>query len=132
MEKSSGKNEDLSYKRGFKIGTIVGVIVIAAAFIIPTMYKKINGPDWQRIYDDDAKANLNNIFIACKAYWADNGSKNNCTPAIASQPEYGYIQSTDVTISANGAKGAFSAKAQNTHSLNKFSVTSEGTITEVD
>jgi len=132
MGKSSDNYEHPSYKRGWRIGFIVGVILFAGSIITLVINDYRHNHDWQRIYDSDSKANLHNIFLACKAYWAEKGPGNNCTVAIASGTNYGYIQSAEVNVSANGAKAAFSAIAQNTNSLNKFSVTSEGTITEVD
>ena len=105
----------------------VGVIAIGAAILIPqfTCCRGFN-------YDSDAKANLHNIFLACKAYWADNGSESNCTPTIASGPKYGYIQSADVNISGSGTETDFSATARNNNSEKSFRIDSNGTITEVD
>lgn len=82
-----------------------------------------------RAYDSDARANVHNIFLACNAYWADNDPENNCTPAIASGPEYGYIQSPDVNVIANGTKTDFSATAQHIKSMKTFRIDSNGTIT---
>ncbi|UCD12308.1 MAG: prepilin-type N-terminal cleavage/methylation domain-containing protein, partial [Nitrospinaceae bacterium] len=43
---------------------VIAIIGILAAIAIPqfSAYK-------QRAYDSDAKANLHNLFLACKAYW---------------------------------------------------------------
>ena len=51
---------------------------------------------------------------------------------IAQGTAYGYIQSADVNISANGAETKFSATAKNINSPNVFRIDSNGTITEMD
>jgi len=121
---------DDSFKRSFWIGAIMGFIVIGVAMVGPLQPFK-PGYD-KRLFDSDAKANLHNMFLACKGYWAETGSENNCTPAIASGLAYGYIQSADVNVSANGAGADFSGTAQNINSDKTFSIDSNGTITEVD
>ena len=59
----------------------------------------------------DAKAALHNMFLACKAYWADNGNAL-CTVDQISQVEYGYVatEGIEVTIS-NGQESTFNAFA---------------------
>jgi len=100
------------------------ITIMVGIIIIPKF-----GGQHTSSYDPDAKANLHNVFLGCKAYWADNGSKNNCTPAIASQLEYGYIQSADVNLSASGAETDFSGKAKHVDSTKTFRIDSNGTIT---
>lgn len=55
---------------------VIAIIGILAAIAIPqfSAYKT-------RAYDSDAKANLHNLFLACKVYWADNGATASCTAA---------------------------------------------------
>ena len=106
---------------------VVAIIAILAAIAIPqfTKYK-------ERSYDADSKANLHNIYLACKAYWADNGSAALCSAALATGTSYGYLQSTNVSISAgNVLEVSFVATAQNTNSTNTFTINSNGAITQV-
>ena len=72
---------------------VIAIIGILAAIAIPqfSQYKK-------RAYYSDVEANLHNLYLACKAYWADEGSGNNCTVAIATGADYGYNQSANVTM----------------------------------
>ena len=128
MEKSSDKYQHPSYKRGFRIGIIVGAIVI----VVVVLSAQFNKPYQSRNPDSDAKANLHNVFLACKAYWADNGSDAVCTSMKIKSTLYGYIQSADVSISANGPENDFSGTAQNINSDKTFSIDSQLTITEVD
>ena len=105
---------------------VIAIIGILAAIAIPQFnaYKA-------RAYDSDAKSNLHNLFLTCKAYWTVNGSANACTSTIASGlPLYGYIQSVDMVLSGiSGGETNFTASAQNTNSADVFSIDVNGTIT---
>ncbi len=104
---------------------VIAIIGILAAIAIPafTQYKI-------RSYDADAKSNLHNVYLACKAYWADNGSVASCDSTIAQGTSYGFLQSADVSITApSNLEAAFSATAQNTNSTSTFSIDFNGTIT---
>jgi len=133
MENPPDRNINKSYKRGFWIGTIAGIIVIGVAMNFSEIYNFVNKSKIQtRYYDSRTKANLHNIFLACHAYWDEKGSENNCTAVIASQREYGYIQSANVNISGSGTETEFSGIAQHIGSTKTFSIDSNGHITERD
>ena len=104
---------------------VIAIIGILAAIAIPqfSQYK-------QRAYDTDSKTTLHNIYLACKAYWTDNGSNTACTTADAAGAAYGFVASTGapVTIS-NGTEGAFAATAKHKDSANTFAINSSGNIT---
>jgi type IV pilus assembly protein PilA len=105
---------------------VIAIIGILAAIAIPqfTQYKA-------RSYDADAKANLHNIYLACKAYWADNGSIASCSSTLATGTSYGYLQSTNVSILAPlNLETDFVSTAQNTNSTNTFEINSKGAITK--
>ena len=53
---------------------VIAIIGILAAIAIPqfNQYKA-------RAYDTASKADLHNIYLACKAYWSDDGSDQSCT-----------------------------------------------------
>ncbi|MFQ5583645.1 MAG: prepilin-type N-terminal cleavage/methylation domain-containing protein [Calditrichia bacterium] len=105
---------------------VIAIIGILAAIAIPQFnrYKS-------RGYDSVAKANLHNIYIACKSYWAERGSSSTCNSTYYLSTTYGYIQSVDVSVSATGVDWAFTAQAQNTNSTNSFSIDQKGAITQL-
>ena len=103
---------------------VIAIIDILAAIAIPTFnsYKS-------RSYNADTKSNLHNLFIACKAYWADNGAASNCEVSFASEAEYGYVQSSRVSIDATGTDWVFLATALHLDNSTKtFMLTESGSI----
>jgi len=84
---------------------VIAIIGILAAIAIPQFSAYKN-----RAYQSDAKAHLHNIFLACKAYWADNGPTATCDSAAVDDATYGYTTSADVPITvSNGTEAAFAA-----------------------
>ena len=69
------------------------MIGILAAIAIP----KFN--QYQlRMYDNDAKVSLHNIYLACKAYWADNAGSIPCNIENAKKGPYGFSASKNVLV----------------------------------
>ena len=105
---------------------VIAIIGILAAIAIPqfSQYKK-------RAYYSDVEANLHNLYLACKAYWADEGSGNACTTTIASGTSYGFNQSSNVTVSpGTGTEDVFTATAQTSDADDKiFTLDESGNIT---
>ena len=86
---------------------VIAIIGILAAIAIPQFSAYKN-----RAYQSDAKGNLHNIFLACKAYWSDNTGSDTCSTAIATLASYGWVASAgvDVTFSDQSESG-FKASA---------------------
>ena len=104
---------------------VIAIIGILAAIAIPqfSAYKT-------RAYDSDAKANLHNLFLACKAYWADNGATANCTSAAVTNATFGFANSADVTVTDGGdtTEAGFNSTAKHDDSSTTFTIDSSGSI----
>ena len=79
---------------------VIAIIGILAAIAIPQFSAYKN-----RAYQSDAKGNLHNIYLACKAYWADNVGTDACTTALAAGTTYGWVPSTGVTVTIGASTG---------------------------
>lgn len=103
---------------------VIAIIGILAAIAIPqfNQYKA-------RAYDSDVKSNIHNIYLACKAYWADSGSGGDCTQATALLTTYGYIQSAAVSIDVSSDETSWVGTGINMNNTAKvFTVNSLGAI----
>lgn len=78
-----------------------------------------------------ARLALHNIFLACKAFWADHGSKAQCSLREAMDDEYGFNPPDDVKVVALGNEYNFKATAKNRLSDHVYEITADGEIREV-
>lgn len=80
---------------------VIAIIGILAAIAIPqfNQYKA-------RAYDTASKADLHNIYLACKAYWGDTLSVNDCSLALINGTTYGFVSSANVTPTFTGGATA--------------------------
>ena len=104
---------------------VIAIIGILAAIAIPqfNQYKA-------RAYDTASKADLHNIYLACKAYWSDSGSDQSCSSTSVQGANYGFAPSTGVTVSSNGNETAWQATAKHTSSSATFKMDMSGNITQ--
>ena len=108
---------------------VIAIIGILAAIAIPQFSAyKLRG------YNSDTKANLTNLFLSCKAYWADNGSDSACNEKDVANTTYGFENSQGITITVpddSNTKSAFAATAVNANvPAVIYTINSSGTITE--
>ena len=73
--------------------TVIAIIRILVAIAAPHLnqYKL-------RMYNNDNKVSSDNIYLACKAYYADNAGSDSCGIDIAKQEPYGFNASTNVLV----------------------------------
>ena len=102
---------------------VIAIIGILAAIAIPqfNQYKA-------RAYDTASKADLHNLYLACKAYWSDDGSDQSCTTSIASGANYGFSPSPSVTPNSSGNETGWSATAKHASSGSTFTMNASGNI----
>ena len=102
---------------------VIAIIGILAAIAIPqfNQYKA-------RAYDTASKADLHNIFLACKAYWSDTGSDQSCSETEAGGANYGFAPSPGVTVSASGNETDWSATAKHASSSTTVTMNASGNI----
>lgn len=87
---------------------------------------------WRFRYNDsDSKSNLHNIYLGCKAVWAEKGSDVNCDLATVSSAEYGYVQSKKVVVRLGGKENNFHAIAGHLDSEKWYWMDPSGQINEI-
>ena len=103
---------------------VIAIIGILAAIAIPqfNQYKA-------RAYDTASKADLHNIYLACKAYWSDTGSDQSCSSTNVQGANYGFAPSTGVQVTASGNETGWGATAKHTSSSSTFAMDASGNIT---
>ena len=104
---------------------VIAIIGILAAIAIPqfNQYKA-------RAYDTASKADLHNLYLACKAYWSDDGSDKDCSTSSVQGPNYGFAPSTGVTVGASGNETGWQATAKHISSNSTFRMDMSGNITQ--
>ena len=106
---------------------VIAIIGILSAIAIPqfSAYK-------ERAYNSDTQATLHNLFLSCKAYWADNGAGAACTTADVTTTTYGFSKSTKITITdGTTTEAAFASTAVNSDAATvTYQIDSSGAITK--
>ena len=98
----------------------------AGHFMLPQVFTSYSA----RAFSSDTKANLHNLYLGCKAYWADEGSPEICTVKKVSSEEYGYVQSQEVKIYGSGTENDFCAVAWHQGNSMPFEINYLGSIVE--
>ena len=126
------KYRNVEGEKGFtliELLIIIAIIGILSAIAIPQFSAyKLRG------YNSDTKTNLTNLFLSCKAYWADNGRDSACNEKDVANTNYGFENSPGITITVpddSNTKSTFTATAVNSNVPGViYAINSSGTITE--
>ncbi|MCA9484200.1 MAG: prepilin-type N-terminal cleavage/methylation domain-containing protein [Nitrospina sp.] len=105
---------------------VIAIIGILAAIAIPqfNQYKV-------RAFDSAARSTLHNIYLACKAFWIDSGSTQDCTVAGVTNTTYGFVAEGDAPVLiTNGQETTFAATAKHAASDKTFQVDPAGAISQ--
>ena len=120
----------LEHDKGFtliELLIVIAIILILAAIAVPqfSAYK-------QRTYNSATQAILHNLYLSCKAYWADNDASSACATADIASTTYGFTTSPEMTITiGTGTEKDFAATAKNANVPGViYSIDSAGTITK--
>ncbi len=105
---------------------VIAIIGILAAIAIPQFSAYKN-----RAYQKDAKGHLNNVYLACKAYWADTTPTTACAVGDITNTTYGYASTDEITITLTGSEADFSATAIHKSDTDKttYTINQNGAIT---
>lgn len=116
----------LRNKEGFtliELLTVIAIIGVLAAIAVPVFAQYKN-----RAYDAESKTELHNIFLSCKAYWVDNGPTNDCTTPVISTTTYGYIQSSEISVTLSGNENLLSGSATSVNTNTTYYLSPSGKI----
>ena len=105
---------------------IMFIIGSLAAIAIPqiVVYK-------EKAYDSQAKATLNNLYLACKAFWSENDSDSKCALTSVTNGNYGFIKNPSIkTVIIAPTASEFISKAHHKESGKSFLIDSQGNITK--
>lgn len=103
------------------------VILGPVLIVLPLLPHAVDQGRWGS-YDSDSKSNLHNLFLGCKAYWADNGPDVECNVPVVANDKYGFVQSERVNIEVNGTESTFTATAQHLDSPGVYHMDAKGNI----
>ena len=99
---------------------VILIIGILAAIAIPqfNQYKL-------RMYNNYAKDNLQNIYQACRNYWADNSNTDPCSIEIVKQEPYNFNLSKNIVLivtPGKNIKSDFEATAKHNKSNKTYTI----------
>jgi hypothetical protein len=78
-----------------------------------------------------ARLALHNLYLSCKAFWVDHGSKAQCSLKEPMDDEYGYYPLDNIKVVALGNEYEFKATAKHRWSDHVYEITADGEIKEV-
>ena len=87
-----------SKRRYFINGLCIGGLGFLLWIVIAPQFKMYSS----RLAEEHIEVNLYQVFLACRAYWADSGSESICNVDVATQTSYGYTQTGHVVIWGKG------------------------------
>lgn len=127
QDRQGNLNQVHSNQKGFTL--IELLIVMAIIGILTSIAIPVFAQYKARAYNAQSKAELHNILIACKGYWADTGPNGDCTVSTITSPTYGYQLPGNMTMIVSGNETTFTASVTNKNTDKSFTMDSKGAIT---
>lgn len=115
-----------SNQSGFTMIELLIVIAIIGLLAAVAISRYAQYKD--RAYDAETKGSLHGVFIACKAYWHDQGSNQSCSATIAAQTTYGFIAGSTIVLTGGGTENGFAITGSNSQGGNSYTLNSAGNI----
>ena len=103
---------------------VISVIGVLSAVAIPQFSQYKN-----RAYNANTKSDLHHLYLACKAYWLDNASNDQCTVNKVAEETYGLVQTENVDLNvATNTEDEFFATGIHSSTNTCYSINSTGHI----
>lgn len=115
-------------KKRIRVYVVAGLVCLLLIPVGVAIKTDIDNKDYQERAFGDPRSSLHNLYLGCKAYWAEQGSDKECRVDIATRVEYGFVPNPQVSISGQGTESDFTATAKRLDSTTQYTMDAQGNI----